>query len=104
MAPTRELALQIDAEIGKLLSKQTNVVTLAVVGGQSIQEQAQRLRNGAHIVVGTPGRLNECIEMAYLVLNQCSYVVLDEADRMIDLGEWSTCHPFRTKSGLHSVC
>ena len=86
MAPTRELALQIDAEIGKLLSKQKDVETLAVVGGQSLQAQAYQLRNGTHIVVGTPGRINECLEMTYMVLNQCSYVVLDEADRMIDLG------------------
>ena len=86
MAPTRELALQIDVEISKLLSRQRDVKTLAVVGGQPIQVQASRLREGVHIVVGTPGRINDCIEMAYLVLNQCSYIVLDEADRMIDLG------------------
>jgi len=86
MAPTRELALQIDAEFAKLLSRQRSIKTLAVVGGQPIQQQATRLRDGVHVVVGTPGRLNDCIEMAYMVLNQCSYVVLDEADRMIDLG------------------
>ena len=86
MAPTRELALQINVEFGKLLSAQGNVVSLAVVGGQSIQEQATKIRMGVHIIVGTPGRINDCVEMAYLVLNQCSYIVLDEADRMIDLG------------------
>ncbi|KAL7485727.1 hypothetical protein ACHAW6_011333 [Cyclotella cf. meneghiniana] len=86
MAPTRELALQINTEFGKLLSSQKNVVSLAIVGGQSITEQATKLRNGVHVVVGTPGRINDCVEMAYLVLNQCSYIVLDEADRMIDLG------------------
>ena len=86
MAPTRELALQINVEFGKLLSSQRNVVSLAIVGGQSITEQATKLRNGVHVIVGTPGRINDCVEMAYLVLNQCSYIVLDEADRMIDLG------------------
>ena len=86
MAPTRELALQIDGELRKLLSRQNAVRTGAIVGGQSIQEQAQMIRSGIHIVVGTPGRINECIEMAYLVLNQCCYLVLDEADRMIDMG------------------
>lgn len=86
MAPTRELAIQISVEFGKLLSGQRNVTSLAVVGGQNITEQATKLRNGVHIVVGTPGRINDCVEMAYLVLNQCSYIVLDEADRMIDLG------------------
>lgn len=86
MAPTRELALQIEFEISRLLSRQRNIRTVAVVGGQPIQTQAMVLRNGIHIVVGTPGRINDCIEMTYLVLNQCSYIVLDEADRMIDLG------------------
>lgn len=87
LAPTRELALQIETEFRKLLVRCQNVVrSCAVVGGQSIQQQSQQLRNGVHIVVGTPGRLNEVLELAYLVLNQCSYVVLDEADRMLDMG------------------
>jgi len=89
MAPTRELALQIDIEFKRLLSRcrpEGSVRTLAVVGGQPIQVQASALRDGVHIVVGTPGRINDCVESTYLVLNQCSYVVLDEADRMIDLG------------------
>ncbi len=84
--PTRELAIQIDVEFKKLLSRQTNIRTACIVGGQSIQNQAMELRKGVHVVVGTPGRLNDCLEEAYLVLNQCSYIVLDEADRMIDLG------------------
>ena len=46
-----------------------------------MQHQANELRKGIHILVGTPGRINECIEMAYLVLNQCAYAVLDEGDR-----------------------
>ena len=86
MAPTRELAIQIDIEFKKLLSRQDNIKTACVIGGQQIEKQAMELRNGVHVVVGTPGRINDCIESAYLVLNQCSYIVLDEADRMIDLG------------------
>jgi len=86
MAPTRELALQIHLELEKLLSRQSMVQVCAIVGGQSIQQQAQVLRRGVHIVVGTPGRINDCLDMAYLVLNQCCYIVLDEADRMIDMG------------------
>jgi ATP-dependent RNA helicase DDX23/PRP28 len=101
MAPTRELALQIDIEIKKLLSTQqqqqrkqlnynndnnksnnnnNNIIikTCPIVGGQNMQRQAQELRSGIHILVGTPGRINECIDMAYLVLNQCCYIVLDE--------------------------
>lgn len=86
VAPTRELALQIHGEFQKLLSRQTKLKTCAIVGGQNIQHQAQVLRQGVHVVVGTPGRMNDCIDMAYLVLNQCCYIVLDEADRMIDMG------------------
>ena len=85
MAPTRELAQQIDEECQKL-AKFTKFDTVCVVGGQSIEEQGFRLRKGVHIVIGTPGRLIDCIENNYLVLNQCNYVVLDEADRMIDMG------------------
>ena len=115
LAPTRELALQIHAELVKLLSTSDTIESTCVlyglsthdtctfngvkllstsdtiestcvVGGQSIQEQAMKLRQGVHIVVGTPGRLNDCLDMRYLVLNQCDFIVLDEADRMIDLG------------------
>jgi ATP-dependent RNA helicase DDX23/PRP28 len=86
MAPTRELALQIHGEFQKLLSRNSLLKACAIVGGQNITAQAQQLREGVHVVVGTPGRMNDCIEMAYLVLNQCCYIVLDEADRMIDMG------------------
>ena len=85
MAPTRELAQQIEEECIKL-AKYTNFVSTCIVGGQSIEEQGFKLRKGVHIVIGTPGRLCDCIQNAYLVLNQCNYVVLDEADRMIDMG------------------
>jgi ATP-dependent RNA helicase DDX23/PRP28 len=59
----------------------------AVVGGQPIQQRAgtNDPSCGVHIIVGTPGRINVCIEMAYLVLNQCCYIVMDEADRWIDM-------------------
>lgn len=86
MAPTRELAIQIEVELSKLLSRQSLIQSTVVVGGQPIQQQAQAIRRGIHIIVGTPGRINDCIEMAYLVLNQCCYIVMDEADRMIDMG------------------
>jgi len=86
LAPTRELALQIHGEFLKLLSRQNTIRAAVIVGGQSIQHQAQELRKGVHVVVGTPGRINDCIEMAYMVLNQCCYMVLDEADRMVDMG------------------
>ncbi|CAI5731553.1 unnamed protein product [Hyaloperonospora brassicae] len=94
MAPTRELALQIEQEAIKLCKytsvglpeKLSPVKTLSVVGGQSIEDQGFRLREGVDVIIGTPGRLMDCLESHYLVLNQCNYVVLDEADRMIDMG------------------
>jgi len=85
MAPTRELAQQIEEECIKL-AKYTNFITANVVGGQSIEDQGFRLRKGVHIVIGTPGRLCDCLQNNYLVLNQCNYVVMDEADRMVDMG------------------
>lgn len=85
MAPTRELAQQIEEETRKL-ARFTPFRVVAVVGGQPIEEQGVKLRGGAEVVVATPGRLADCIDRSYAVLNQCHYVVLDEADRMIDMG------------------
>ncbi|CAM9318730.1 unnamed protein product [Scytosiphon promiscuus] len=85
MAPTRELAIQIEEECKKFC-KFAGLNTVCVVGGQDIEQQAFTLRKGVEIIIGTPGRLNDCVEKHYLVLNQCNYVVLDEADRMIDMG------------------
>jgi ATP-dependent RNA helicase DDX23/PRP28 len=85
MAPTRELVNQIESEIVKL-GKYCGVRVVSVVGGQSIEDQGRQVQQGVDIMVATPGRLNECIELRYVVLNQCNYIVLDEADRMIDMG------------------
>lgn len=85
LAPTRELAQQIEEETIKL-AHFTKFRTTSVVGGQSIEEQGSKLRKGCEIVIATPGRLLDCLERHYAVLNQCNYIVLDEADRMIDLG------------------
>ncbi|XP_026192501.1 DEAD-box ATP-dependent RNA helicase 21 [Cyclospora cayetanensis] len=85
LAPSRELALQIEEETQKFASF-CSCRSVAVVGGRSAENQAFLLRQGVEIVIGTPGRVRDCLERAYTVLNQCNYVVLDEADRMIDLG------------------
>jgi ATP-dependent RNA helicase DDX23/PRP28 len=85
LAPTRELAQQIEMEAKKFtVPLGFNVVS--IVGGHSLEEQAYSLRNGAEIIIATPGRLVDCIERRMLVLSQCCYVIMDEADRMIDLG------------------
>lgn len=85
MAPTRELAQQIDEECMKLAAF-TPFKTCCIVGGVAIEEQSVKLRQGVQIVIGTPGRMVDCLEQSFLVLNQCNYVVLDEADRMVDMG------------------
>ncbi|BFI25496.1 ATP-dependent RNA helicase DDX23/PRP28 [Marchantia polymorpha subsp. ruderalis] len=85
MAPTRELAQQIEEETVKF-AHYLDIRVVSIVGGQSIEEQGFKLRQGCEIVIATPGRLLDCLERRYAVLNQCNYVVLDEADRMIDMG------------------
>nr|XP_018905630.1 PREDICTED: probable ATP-dependent RNA helicase DDX23 [Bemisia tabaci] len=85
LAPTRELAQQIEEETNKF-GKPLGIRTVVVVGGLSREEQGFRLRLGCEIVIATPGRLIDVLENRYLVLNQCTYIVLDEADRMIDMG------------------
>ncbi|KAL1439025.1 hypothetical protein MTO96_047493 [Rhipicephalus appendiculatus] len=85
MAPTRELAQQIDEETTKF-AKMLEIRSVAVIGGLSREEQGFRLRLGCEIVIATPGRLIDVLENRYLVLSRCTYIVLDEADRMIDMG------------------
>ncbi|KAF9930678.1 mRNA splicing protein prp28 [Mortierella alpina] len=85
MAPTRELAQQIEQETLKF-AVPLNFNCVSIVGGHAVEEQAFNLRNGAEIIIATPGRLKDCLDRRILVLNQCTYVVMDEADRMIDLG------------------
>jgi len=85
MAPTRELALQIEEESNKFGSP-LGIRTVAVIGGLSREEQGFKLRLGCEIVIATPGRLIDVLENRYLVLSRCTYIVMDEADRMIDMG------------------
>lgn len=85
LAPTRELVQQIETEARKF-AEPLGFKCVSIVGGHSLEEQAYALRNGAEIVVATPGRLVDCIERRLLVFSQCCYVIMDEADRMIDLG------------------
>ena len=84
IVPTRELANQIEVEAKKFLIP-LGFKCMAIVGGHSIAEQSFHLRNGAEILIATPGRLRDCIDQHIIVLNQCKYAVLDEADRMIDM-------------------
>ncbi|XP_073237106.1 probable ATP-dependent RNA helicase DDX23 isoform X5 [Porites lutea] len=85
LAPTRELAQQIEDEAAKF-GRPLGVRTVSVIGGLSREDQGFQLRLGCEIVIATPGRLIDVLENRYLVLSRCSYIVLDEADRMIDMG------------------
>lgn len=85
LAPTRELAQQIEIEAKKFATP-LGFTCVSIVGGHSIEEQAYQMRDGAEIIIATPGRLVDCIERRLIVLSQCCYIIMDEADRMIDLG------------------
>lgn len=85
ISPTRELAQQIEVETKKF-TDQLGFNCVSIVGGRDMDDQAFSLRNGAEIIVATPGRLKDCIERHVLVLSQCLYLVLDEADKSIGMG------------------
>jgi ATP-dependent RNA helicase DeaD len=85
LAPTRELAVQIKQDIEEL-SGDTGIRVCAIYGGQSINVQADQLREGPEIIVGTPGRVLDMIDRGYLNLHDIEFAVLDEVDRMLDIG------------------
>lgn len=85
IAPTRELALQVHAELTWLYEPAGGRV-VSCVGGMDARREARLLAAGCHIVVGTPGRLQDHINRGALKLDECEAVVLDEADEMLDLG------------------
>ncbi|MBK8188155.1 MAG: ATP-dependent RNA helicase DbpA [Cellvibrio sp.] len=86
LCPTRELADQVAKEIRRLARMIPNIKVLTLCGGVSIGPQLASLERGAHIVVGTPGRLVDHLRKNSLQLNQIKQLVLDEADRMLDMG------------------
>ena len=86
LCPTRELATQVCAELRKAARAMVGVRILEVCGGQQGWAQRQSLEQGVHVVVGTPGRVSEMLERGVMRPHNIGYVVLDEADRMLDLG------------------
>jgi ATP-dependent RNA helicase DeaD len=86
LCPTRELAVQVSEEVHKLALFKRGIRTLPIYGGQSYERQFQGLRQGAQIVIGTPGRLMDHLRRETLRLDQVKLVVLDEADVMLDMG------------------
>lgn len=86
VAPTRELALQITAEIKKMLVQREDINVLAIYGGQDVAQQLRKLKGNTHIVVATPGRLLDHIRRETIDLSNLSTIVLDEADQMLYFG------------------
>ena len=85
LVPTRELAIQVAKEMNKL-AKYTETKVAAIYGGQNMRNQIIRLERGIHIIVATPGRLMDHIGQKTIFLDTIDFVVLDEADRMLDMG------------------
>jgi ATP-dependent RNA helicase DeaD len=85
MSPTRELAIQVAEEVSKI-GTHKRVKALPVYGGQPIDRQIRALRNGVQIVIGTPGRLLDHIHRGTIKLDSVKFLVLDEADEMLDMG------------------
>lgn len=86
LSPTRELSQQVAREIRRLGRKLPGLQVLLLTGGQPIRPQAEALERGTHVAVGTPGRVLDHLRRGGLDLSALSYLVLDEADRMLDMG------------------
>jgi ATP-independent RNA helicase DbpA len=86
LCPTRELADQVTVEIRRLARAEENIKVITLCGGIALRGQRASLEHGAHIVVGTPGRIMDHLARGYLSLDALNTLVLDEADRMLDMG------------------
>ena len=86
LCPTRELADQVTTEVRRLARAEDNIKVVTLVGGVPLRGQTSSLEHGAHVVVGTPGRVIDHLERGHLGLDALATLVLDEADRMLDMG------------------
>ncbi|MET4578487.1 ATP-dependent RNA helicase DbpA [Ottowia thiooxydans] len=86
LCPTRELADQVTTEIRRLARAEDNIKVVTLSGGVPLRGQTSSLERGAHVVVGTPGRVMDHMDRGHLKLDTLSTLVLDEADRMLDMG------------------
>jgi ATP-independent RNA helicase DbpA len=98
MCPTRELADQVAGELRRLARGEGNIKVLTLTGGAPMRPQAASLEHGAHIVVGTPGRIRDHLGRGTLDLSKVQTLVLDEADRMTDMGFYDEI------AGIVSAC
>lgn len=86
LTPTRELAVQVLTQLQHMLGKKSNVKTALLIGGEFIKKQFHQLREKPRLIVGTPGRVNDHLKRKTLLLADCNFLVLDETDRMLDMG------------------
>lgn len=86
MTPTRELAIQVLDALKQMLGPYSTINTALLIGGESMPAQLQQLRTRPRILVGTPGRINDHLARGSLMLHDASFLVLDETDRMLDMG------------------
>ncbi len=86
MTPTRELAVQVLSQLRTMIGKEIAIKTALLIGGEQIQRQIKQLRNNPRLLVGTPGRINDHLMRGNLKLHNAGFLVLDETDRMLDMG------------------
>ena len=86
MTPTRELATQVLTQLQAMLGKRSKIKSALLIGGESMPKQLTQLRNRPRVIVGTPGRINDHLQRKSLLLHDTDFLVLDETDRMLDMG------------------
>lgn len=86
LLPTRELAVQVMANINQMLAFAPAIKSALLIGGESMGKQFQQLKARPRVIVGTPGRINDHLERGSLLLHDANFLVLDETDRMLDMG------------------
>ena len=86
MTPTRELATQVIGQLQSMLGRQSKIKSALLIGGESMLRQLQQLRKRPRVIVGTPGRINDHLQRKSLQLQDTDFLVLDETDRMLDMG------------------
>lgn len=86
MTPTRELASQVMQQLKAMLGKRSQIKTALLIGGDSVSKQLKQLQNRPRVLVGTPGRINDHLQQGNLMLHDTDILVLDETDRMLDMG------------------
>jgi len=86
ICPTRELAVQVEDVLNGLIENTMNIKSAVLIGGESMQKQLRQLQKRPRLIIGTPGRLNDHLKRKSLKLHQSYFLVLDETDRMLDMG------------------